>query len=185
MEAYADRFRPQFKRTRQAEWAEGLLTPAAKLSPGCRDVGKPVPSLIWQIGGGDRGLSQVPREPFCTSALPSEPGRTLTRDVGRSGAAPVDIRTKAPAIWIFRGSITRLLCSLPTLKAVLSGDSPRPVSGRLPPFSGRAFFRPRFLQRNFHIRLRHCFLSFWALLGAICPIRHKLESLPSSIMSVL
>jgi hypothetical protein len=91
--------------------------------------------------------SQVPREPSCTSALLLDPGRTLARGVGRSGAAPADIKAKAPAIRIFRGSITRLLCPLPTLEAVLSGDSPRLASGWWPPFPGGALLPTGFLQR--------------------------------------
>jgi hypothetical protein len=119
------------------------LTPTAKRSLGCRDVGRPVPSFVWPIRRGDRRLSQVPREPSCTSALLLDPGRTLARGVGRSGAAPADIKAKAPAIRIFRGSITRLLCSLPTLEAAISGDSPRLASGWWPPFPGGALVPPR------------------------------------------
>jgi hypothetical protein len=119
------------------------LTPAAKRPLGCRGVGVPVSPLIWPIRRGDRRISQVPREPLCTSALLLDPGRTHARGVGRSGAAPVGIKTKAPAIRIFRGSITQLLCSLHTLEAVLSGDSPMLASGWLPPFPGGAFASPQ------------------------------------------
>ena len=144
------------------------LTPAAKLALGCRDVGKPGSPLVWPIGGGDRRISQVPREPLRTSALLLDPGRTLARGVGRSGAAPVGIRTKAPAMGQFRGSITQLLCPLPTLEAALSGDSPRLASGWLPPFPGGAFASPQGSCKEFPLWLAHRFLSFWILLGAIC-----------------
>jgi hypothetical protein len=124
------------------------LTPAAKLSLGCRDVVEPVSPCFWQCRRGDRRISQVPREPMRTSALLLDPGRTLARGFWRSGAAPVGIKTKAPAIGMFRGSITQLLCSLHTLEAVLSGDSPMLASGWLPPFPGGAFSFPTgFLQR--------------------------------------
>ena len=56
-----------------------LLTPAAKLFPGCQDVGVPVSPCFWLCRRGDRRRSQVPREPFCTSALLLDPGRTLAR----------------------------------------------------------------------------------------------------------
>src|SRR5690242_19399047 len=93
---------------------------------------------------------------------------TVARGVWRSGAAPAGIKAKAPAIAIFRGSITRLLCPLPTLEAVLSGDSPRLASGWLPPFSGGVPIPHGVPAKNFRIRLSHCFLSFWVCLGAIC-----------------
>ena len=144
------------------------LIPAAKPPLGCRGVGVPVSPLVWPIGGGDRRLSQVPREPLRTSALLLDPGRTLARGVGRSGAAPAGIKTKAPAMGQFRGSITRLLCPLPTLEAAISGDSPRLASGWLPPFPGGALVPHRVPAKNFHIWLLHCFLSFWIFLGAIC-----------------
>ena len=127
-----------------------LLTPAAKRPPGCRGVGAPVSPLVWPIRRGDRRLSQVPREPLCTSALLLDPGRTRARGLWRSGAAPVGIKTKAPAIQIFRGSITQLLCSLPTLEAAISGDSPRLVSGWWPPFPGGALVPHRVPAKNFH-----------------------------------
>jgi hypothetical protein len=127
------------------------LTPAAKRSLGCQDVGKPVPSLLWPIGGGDRRRSQVSREPFCTSALLLDPGRTLAPGlVGRSGAAPAGIKAKAPANPVFRGSITQLLCPRPTLEAALSDDSPRLASGWWPPFPGGVV--PHGVPvKNFHI----------------------------------
>jgi hypothetical protein len=121
------------------------LTPAAKLPLECQDVGMPVSPRFWPCRRGDRRISQVPREPFCTSALLLDPGRTRARGLGRSGAAPVVIKTKAPAIRIFRGSITQLLCPLPTLEAVISGDSPRLASGWWPPFPGGLCFPTGFL----------------------------------------
>jgi hypothetical protein len=123
------------------------LTPAAKLSLGCQDVRVPVSSFVWRSRRGDRRISQVPREPLRTSALLLDPGRTVARGLWRSGAAPAGIRTKAPAIRIFRGSMTQLLCPPPTLKAAISDDSPRLASGWLPPFPGGALVPTGFLQR--------------------------------------
>jgi hypothetical protein len=125
-----------------------LLTPAAKVIsgvPGCCLC--QCPPLFWPFRKGDRRLSQVSREPFRTSALLSDPGRTIAVGFWRSGAAPADIKTKAPAITIFRGSITRLLYSLHTLDAAISDDSPMLASGRLPPFPGGLFGPTGFLQR--------------------------------------
>jgi hypothetical protein len=146
------------------------LTPAAKLPLECPGVGEPVSPLVWPIRRGDRRISQVPREPLRPSALLLDPGRTVARGLWRFGAAPAGIKAKAPAISIFRGSITQLLCSLPTLEAVLSGDSPRLASGWLPPFPGGALVPHGVPVKNFRIRLSHCFLSFWVSLGAICRI---------------
>src|SRR5271165_4604856 len=124
-----------------------LLTPAAKSGLVCQVVVLPVSSLFWFSRRGDRSISQVPREPFRTFALLLDPGRTIALGIRRSGTAPVDIKTKAPAIRIFRGSITRLLCSLHTLDAAISDDSPMLASGRLPPFPGGPTGPAGFLQR--------------------------------------
>jgi len=70
----------------------------------------------------------------CTGGAGVDSDRTIALGIRCSGTAPVDIKTKAPAIWIFRGSITRLLCSLHTLDAAISDDSPMLASGRLSPF---------------------------------------------------
>jgi hypothetical protein len=59
----------------------------------------------------------------------------------------VGIKTKAPAISTFRGSFTWLLCSLHTLDAAISDDSPMLASGRLPPFPGGLSGPAGFLQR--------------------------------------
>jgi hypothetical protein len=64
--------------------------------------------------------------------------------------APVGIRTKAPAISIFRGSITQLLYPLHTLDAAISDDSPMLASGWLPPFPGGAVNSRWVPARNFH-----------------------------------
>jgi len=124
------------------------LTPAAKSLPVCQVV---VKTSVFPCSGhfrkGDSRLSQVSREPFRTFALLSDPGRTIALGFWRSGAAPAGIKTKAPAITIFRGSITRLLYSLHTLDAAISDDSPMLASGWLPPFPGGLCGPTGFLQR--------------------------------------
>jgi hypothetical protein len=130
----------------------------------------PVSPCFWPCRRGDRRISQVPREPIRTSALLLDPGRTLAPGLGRSGAAPAGIKAKAPAIRIFRGSIPQLLCPLPTLEAVISGDSPRLASGWWPPFPGGALVPHGVPVKNFRIWLLHRFLSFWICLGAICRV---------------
>jgi hypothetical protein len=56
--------------------ARSLPSPA-KLVRRCQDLGKPVPSLVWPVGGGDRRPSQGSREPTRTAALLLDPGRSL------------------------------------------------------------------------------------------------------------
>jgi hypothetical protein len=60
--------------------------------------------------------------------------------------------------------MTRLLCSLHTLEAVLSGDSPMLASGWLPPFPGGDFVSHRVPAKNFHFdQLIVSFLSGFSL----------------------
>lgn len=147
-----------------------LLTPAAKSPLVWRVVVMPVSSLFWPLRKGDRRLSQVSREPFRTFALLSDPGRTIALGFWRSGAAPAGIKTKAPAITIFRGSITRLLYSLHTLDAAISDDSPMLASGAVATFPGRTLRSHWVPAKNFHFWLSHRFLPFWIYLDAICRI---------------
>jgi hypothetical protein len=63
--------------------------------------------------------SQVPGEPCCSYAVFFDPGRTdNARPMQRVGVAPVASTTKAPARFVFRGSIARPWNSLCTLRAV-------------------------------------------------------------------
>ena len=61
--------------------------------------------------------SQVPGEPSCAYALALDPGRTgATGPTNVAGAASVRVKTKAPTIRGFRGSIPRPWHSLSTLR---------------------------------------------------------------------
>jgi hypothetical protein len=118
---------------------------------------KPAPDLgSWYAGmirsgffRGARRLSQLPTRPRCGFALLFDPGRTSTPDHGGALVQPPLSRPRRPhRANFFRGSITRLCSSLPTLEGVIS-ESPakarfrwsvRPFrAGRYPPGLGRGF----------------------------------------------
>jgi len=84
------------------------------------------------MGAEIDGISQVPREPRCAFALLSDPGRIdSTKPVQWVDVAPVPTTTKAPCdLALFRGSMTRLLHSLSTLRAAMADDDARLASGR-------------------------------------------------------
>jgi hypothetical protein len=86
---------------------------------------------LRHLGGGGYGISQVPREPQCASALLSDPGRIVfTKPIQCYDVAPAVLTTKAPTtISLFRGSITQLLHSLSTLRAAITDDYARLASG--------------------------------------------------------
>ena len=74
--------------------------------------------------------SQVPGEPSCSYAMFFDPGRTdNTRPLRCVSVAPVASTTKAPARFVFRGSIARPENSLCTLRP---GGCPRRTQHSLP-----------------------------------------------------
>ena len=109
-------------------------------SPAPSDLGSPVWSVLrLLLLRGDRRLSQLPRRPRCRFAVLSDPGRTSTPDLcGASVLPPLSSRRRLPLVLKFRGSITRLRGSLPTLEDAISGRQPRVASGGWSILSGRA-----------------------------------------------
>jgi hypothetical protein len=99
-------------------------------------VGRLVPAGDWRAERD--GISQVPREPPCAFALLSDPGRIVpTKPVQWVDVAPAAPTAKAPATaTFFRGSITRLLHLLSTLRAAITDDDARLASGGRLPLTG-------------------------------------------------
>jgi hypothetical protein len=83
------------------------------------------------MGAEINGISQVPREPRCAFALLLDPGRIdSTKPIQWIDMAPGPMTTKAPCdLALFRGSMTRLLHSLSTLRAAITDDDARLASG--------------------------------------------------------
>jgi len=102
-------------------------------------VGQPVWSVIPALFlRGDRRLSQLPWRPRYRFAMLSDPGRTSTPDpCGASVLPPLSSQRRLPLSIKFRGSITRLHGSLPTLEDAISGRQPRLASGGWSILSGR------------------------------------------------
>ena len=103
----------------------------AESSPAASDLGQPVRSVIRPLFlRGDGRLSQLPWRPRYRFALLSDPGRTSTPDhCGVSVLPPLSSQRRLPLAIKFRGSITRLHGSLPTLEDAISGRQPRLASG--------------------------------------------------------
>jgi hypothetical protein len=83
------------------------------------------------MGAEINGISQVPREPRCAVALLLDPARIdSTKPIQWIDMAPGPMTTKAPCdLALFRGSMTRLLHSLSTLRAAITDDDARLASG--------------------------------------------------------
>lgn len=91
---------------------------------------------------GDRRLSQLPVRPLRDFALFSDPGWTFAPDHnGATVLPPLLRRRRLQRFSFFRGSITRLCRSLPTLEGALSGRQPRLASGCWSGFAGRVLTR--------------------------------------------
>jgi hypothetical protein len=91
---------------------------------------------------GNRRLSQLPVRPLCDCALFSDPGWTLAPDHdGATVLPPLLRRRRLQRFSFFRGSITRLCRSLPTLEGALAGRQPRLASGCWSGFAGRVLTR--------------------------------------------
>lgn len=106
---------------------------------------------------GNRRLSQLPKRPFTASPRSPTPGSPAHLTFNGAWARPPHVSTtKAPPI-CFRGSITRLYSSLPTLEGGLSAYQPRVASGDRSGPSGRGS-HPLGLDRDFP--LLPCFFPF-------------------------
>ena len=130
---------------------------------------------------GNRRLSQLPERPLCRFALLSDPGRTSTPNHnGVSAWPPLTQPRRLPHSTFFRGSITRLFGSLPTLEDALSGRQPRLASGDGSGLAGRVS-HPWGLDRDF-LLLFHVFVSLFLSLVQRLPVspgfgwRHAFES---------
>ncbi len=122
------------------------LAPAAKRLPVRQDVVRPVSPLLWLSAQGSRRISQVPREPLHPFALLSDPGRISAPGIcfGASMLPHTARLVRLQPRCIFRDSITRLLGSLHTLRAALSGRR-RNVRFRLAASLCRAGFLSRWV----------------------------------------
>jgi hypothetical protein len=113
-----------------------------------------VPRDRNQIFGGDARASQVPGEPQYVHALLLDPGGTWAP--GQSGASvlpSVVLKTSAPAMRSFRGSITRPARSLSTLRRAVY-PTPRKTRFRWVANPFRVGFSPAGLLAQFHVKLR-------------------------------
>ena len=122
------------------------LTPLARPLAMCQGVLLPVSPSFWLFSEGERRISQVLREPLRPFALLSDPGRTSAPGTcGASGLPPFERRRRLQRSYFFRDSITRLLDSLHTLRAAISGDDAMFATGWLPAFTGRGSIPAGFL----------------------------------------
>jgi len=136
------------------------------LSPGPCSVGWVPFRLLFR---GNRRLSQLPVSPRYRFAVLSDPGRTSTPNpYGASVWPPLSQPRRLPRSSFFRGSITRLYGSLPTLEDALSGRQPRLASGDGSGLSGRVF-HPWGLDRDF-LLLIHVFVSLLLSLFQRLPV---------------
>ena len=107
--------------------------------PGSWSTGLILSGLLFR---GDRRLSQLPRRPQCCFALLFDPGRTSTPDrCGASVLPPLRKPRRLPRSIFFRGSITPLCSSLPTLEGIISDCQPRLACGGWSDLSARALSR--------------------------------------------
>jgi hypothetical protein len=92
---------------------------------------------IFQSGNGR--VSQVPGEPQRTRAPLNDPGGSETSgQFRRLRSADACVHCAGtPRLRAFRGSVTRLTCSLSTLDAQVTLARPRLASGCWPGFAGR------------------------------------------------
>ena len=75
---------------------------------------------------------------YCSAPLPSDPGRTSAPDLNGASVLPAFfLQRRLHRYNPFRGSITRLRSSLPTLEGAVSGRQPRLASGCRSGFAGR------------------------------------------------
>ncbi|MBT5707696.1 MAG: hypothetical protein HOI66_15385 [Verrucomicrobia bacterium] len=118
---------------------------------------------------GNRSLSQLPKRPFTASPCSPTPGSPAHLTFNGAWARPPHISTTKAPPNSFRGSITRLYSSLPTLEGGLSAYQPRVASGDRSGPSGRGS-HPLGLDRDFPLLPCffhfHLFPSLWALAGA-------------------
>ena len=148
------------------------------LGPGPCSVGLAPIRLLFR---GNRRLSQLPGRPLDRFAVLSDPGRTSTPDhSGVSVWPPLSQPRRLPLSSFFRGSITRLYGSLPTLEDALSGRQPRLASGGRSGLPGRVL-HPWGLDRDF-LLLIHVFVSLFLSLFQRLPVspgfgwRHVIKS---------
>ena len=128
--------------------------------PGSCSTGLILSGLLFR---GDRRLSQLPRRPQCCFALLFDPGRTSTPDrCGASVLPPLRKPRRLPRSIFFRGSITPLCSSLPTLEGVISVRQPRLACGDWSGLAARVGPR-RVLVEAFFCSCFHPFL-----LSALC-----------------
>ena len=121
-----------------------LLSPAFSLAQNTgslsarRGVVRPVSPCCWLFSEGERRISQVSRKPLRPFALLSDPGRTFTPGFCSVSARPsVERLRRLQRSSLFRDSITRLLDSPHTLRAVISDDDAMVASGWSPASTGR------------------------------------------------
>jgi hypothetical protein len=148
------------------------------LSPGPWSVGLAPVRLLFR---GNSRLSQLPRRPLCRFAVLSDPGRTATPNQSSVLVwPPLSQPRRLPHSSFFRGSITRLYGSLPTLEDALSGRQPRLAFGDGSGLAERVF-HPWGLDRDF-LLLIHVFVSLFLSLFQRLPVslgfgwRHVIRS---------
>ena len=105
------------------------LSEGTNHGPGTCSAGRVPPG--YSRGGGDHGISQLPRESNVHLPCSQTPAGSDTPSLySVPMLPPLFLTTKAPAtLSAFRGSITRLLHSLSTLRAVIADDDARLASG--------------------------------------------------------
>ena len=110
-------------------------------------LGQPVALLLVSFRRGNRRLSHVPVKPALHLPCSQTPDESLHLPCRALDAVPAEATTKTPSLQKLRGSITRLLKLLSTLRADISADYARLASVRWLIFNGQDWLPVGFLRK--------------------------------------